>query len=280
MVYQSYELLDKGVNPNVADFRDQNTITRPPSFLNAQDSNEKPNVALERSIIPLLLSFLIHILPTTATIAVCSLSFLEVFWFDNDSSTDTIPWKGFNVSLNELLNSLQFVAKIHEILLVGSIAAMVMHRVRHRLLGKNGLPLGMLTGGYSVGSAEYLLSSAFRSGFNRRYWSLSLLIFVFTLLGNTFGPASAIALVPTLDWWAMKKPFGDENLPVVFGFPRDQWWPLELTKDHLLLSSSDGVRAPVGACISNADAYEGCPASGYQDLLAWVGSNADEAVPV
>ncbi|KAF2445225.1 hypothetical protein P171DRAFT_291797 [Karstenula rhodostoma CBS 690.94] len=197
---QSYELLDRGTDPSNTGLPNKDNGKSTATLLSTQKAYEKPNIALERSIRPLLISFLWHILPTLATIALVSLSAGEVFWFDNDSSTDKVPIRGINISLNELLNLLQFVAKIHEILLVGSLAAMVMHRVRVRLLGNDGLPLGLLTGVYSVGSAEYLFSAAFRSGFNSRFWSISLLIFVFTVLANTFGPASAIALVPSLDW--------------------------------------------------------------------------------
>jgi hypothetical protein len=274
---QSYELLDKGTGPDNTTPRDKDNAESTVTFLGTQDPYEKPNVALERSIGPLLLSFLWHVLPTLATIALVSLSIWEVFWFDNDPSTDKVPIQGINISLNELLNLLQFVAKIHEILLVGSIAAMVVHRVRVRLLGNHGLPLGLLTGGYSVGSAEYFFSAAFRSGFNRRFWSLSLLIFAFTLLANTFGPASAIALVPSLDWWQMKKPFGGEALPVVFDVGRDKWWPLEITKNDTIITSLNGT-LPEATCILSANLREGCPASGYDDLLAWTVSNANVAV--
>jgi hypothetical protein len=274
---QSYELVDRGIDPSNNEPHQQDNGKSTANLLRTQETYEKPNVVLERSIRPLLFSFLWHILPTLATIAIVSLSFSEVYWFDSDSSTDKVPIRGTNISLNELLNLLQFVAKIHEILLVGSIGAMVMHRVRVRLLGNDGLPLGMLTGGYSVGSAEYLFSSAFRSGFSRPFWSLSILIFVFTVLANTFGPASAIALVPSLDWWEMKKPFGGETLPVLFDVGRDKWWPLEITKDLLLVSDSSET-LPNTTCILSAEWHEGCPASGYDELVAWTSANANEAV--
>ncbi|ORY13922.1 hypothetical protein BCR34DRAFT_249228 [Clohesyomyces aquaticus] len=156
---------------------------------------------------------------------------------------------------------------------------MVMHRVRNCLLRSHGLPLGLLTGAYTVGSAEYLFGAGIRSGFNRRFFSLSLLILTFTLLANAFGPASAIAIVPSLDWWQMKKPFGGHALPIVFDVGSDQWWPLELTKEPILLSGpAAGQMVPDDACIVDAESYEACPASGYTDLLAWVISNADEAI--
>lgn len=289
---RSYELLHRGLDyDQEADpgaqrplnvespLTDQKTIPHSnttTAFDVNPDANEKPDIALKRSIIPLLISFLVHIIPTISTISVVQLSIFKVYWFDSDPESELIPWKRVKVSLNELLNLLQFVAKIHEILLVGSLAAMVMHRVRVRLLGKHGLPFGMVVGGYNVGSAEYLLSAAFRSGFNRRFWPLSLLIFAFTLLANTLGPASAIALVPNLDWWDMKKPFGGESLPLVFNITKDQWWPLEITKEHTILADE-----PQEACFSSL-AFERnqCPASGFNELVSWTASNAFGAIEV
>jgi hypothetical protein len=293
--YQSYELIERGIdydrenshhdrkplNPDDSSSDQRlphsNTTT---AFIEGPDAEETPNVPLERKFKPLLLSFALHLIPSIITVAIVQLSIFNVYWFDNDSESDMIPWSKVKISLNELLNLLQFVAKLHEILLVGSLAAMVMHRVRVRLLGKHGLPFGMLVGGYSVGAPEYLLSPAFRSGFNKRFWPLSLLIFAFTLLSNTLGPCTAIALVPNLDWWDMNKPFGSESLPVVFNLEQDQWWPLEVTKDHAI-TSTDGVKQPEELCFSTAaSTTKKCPASGFDDMLTWVDSNADEAIAV
>ncbi|KAF2119278.1 hypothetical protein BDV96DRAFT_567297 [Lophiotrema nucula] len=295
----SYEPLDQGQTPGHYEVQQQDIDTSYHSFLEKQTPvtnvkplsapssvsgarvDEEPKVALNKSIFPLLLSFLIHLVPAASTIAIVQLSFYRVFWFDNDSSTNTVPFKrGPKLSLNELLNSLQFVAKIHEILLVGSLSAMVMHRVRNRLMGRHGLPFGLLTAGYSVGSAEYLFSGAFRSGFNRRFWLLSILIIAFTLLANTLGPASAIALVPNLDWWPMRKPFGSESLPVVFSLPQKDWWPLEINANHMLLSDGNGGTEAAETCYSSTAFHEtGCPASGWDAMQKWAIANANEAIP-
>jgi hypothetical protein len=252
------------------------------ALIQGPDAEETPNVALERKFRALILSLLGHVIPAILTVAIVLLSVFQVYWFDMDASADAsenISWKhrGIGISWNELQNLLQFVAKIHEILLCGSLGAMVLHRVRVRLLSKHGLPFGMLAGGYAVGSPEYLLSSAFRSGLNRQFWLLSLLIFAFTLLANTIGPASAIALLPTLDWWQMKNPFGNEALPTVFDLPKDQWWPLELTKDYTAILALDDE----DYCFSGgAFTIKECPASGWNELLTWSTANALGAIDV
>lgn len=250
-------------------------------FLDASATIEKANVPLQNNLKPFLLSLVVHILPSVATIAIVQLTFRNVFWFDNDPDTDRVHWKGLNLSLNELLNLLQFVAKIHEILLVGSLGAMVMHRVRNRLLGKRGLPFGMMTAGYSVGSAEYLLSSAFRAGFRRKFLTLTLLIMAFTVLANTFGPASAIILVPSLDWWPMKQPFGAQTLPLLFEFDEDYWWPLELTKNDTQLSPTELDVYPANLCFTSEGVdWTGCPAGGFNNFASWAEANANDAAQV
>ncbi|KAH7128169.1 hypothetical protein B0J11DRAFT_524301 [Dendryphion nanum] len=254
-------------------------LQRPTSiFLDSKASIEKPNVPLEKNLKPFLLSLIVHILPSAMTIAIVQLTFRNIFWFDNDSDSDKVHWRGPSISLNELLNLLQFIAKIHEVLLVGSLGAMVMHRVRNRLIGKRGLPFGMMTAGYSVGSAEYLLSPAFWSGFHKKFMTLSLLILSFTVLANTFGPASAIALVPSLDWWPMKHPYGEEAMPVLFDFDDDYWWPLEVTMNDTILSPADIDLYPPALCFSTeAINFNGCPAGGYDQFASWTESNSNDA---
>lgn len=305
---QSYELISRGVDtaeeneraytsiddtePPVLEtkmpatkekLRTTSALSRPPSsvFLDTNASVEESNVPLETRLKPFLLSLVVHILPSATTIGIIQLTFRNVFWFDNDPNSDKVHWKSLNISLNELLNGLQFIAKIHEILLVGSLGAMVMHRVRNRLLGKRGLPFGMMTAGYSVGSAEYLLNPAFWSGFNKKFMTLSLLIMSFTILANTFGPASAIALVPSLDWWPIKHPFGDKVMPVYFEFDDDHWWPMEITKNDTRLDPNDLETYPASLCFSTEGVdFDGCPAGGYDDLAAWTVSNANDAAQV
>lgn len=288
--YHSYELVERGGQYTAYDRETEQRALNPETPLAEQkhiphvstttaldvdpDDLEKPDVPLERNHWRLVTSNLVHILPTAATIAVVQLTIRQVYWFDNDADSTTIPWKGAKISVTELNNLLQFVAKIHEILLVGSLAAMVMHRVRVRLIGKSGLPFGILVGGYQVGSPEYLLSAAFRSGFNRKFWPLSLLIFVFTVLANTLGPVSAVALVPNLDWYDMKNPFGSETLPILFNLTKNDIWPLEITKFHTFHESEEFCFSP-GVSTTMA-----CPASGFTDLMFWTASNANEAIDV
>ncbi|KAH7111133.1 hypothetical protein B0J11DRAFT_619970 [Dendryphion nanum] len=255
---------------------EQYMLPRPTSkFLDTKAMIEEPNVPLEKNLKPFLRSLIVHILPVASTIAIVQLTFRDVFWFDNDPDSDAVHWNGPKISLNELLNLLQFAAKIHEILLVGSLGAMVMHRVRNRLIGKRGLPFGMVTAGYSVGSAEYLISPAFWSGFQRKFMTLSVLILSYTVLANTFGPASAIALVPSLDWWPMKRPYGQEAMPVVFGFDNNYWWPAEITKNDTIMDPNKLSIYPPELCFSTQSVdSSGCPAGGFNEIALWVEANS------
>jgi hypothetical protein len=75
-------------------------------------SREQPKIALRKRFN--WLHPLVHLLPVAATLGVLQLSFRGVYW-DDDSRYDT-KWPAF----------LQFPAKLHEILIVGSLSAMVL----------------------------------------------------------------------------------------------------------------------------------------------------------
>ncbi|KAF2871692.1 hypothetical protein BDV95DRAFT_607108 [Massariosphaeria phaeospora] len=290
---QSYELLHRGPDLDDDEYPEKDVASKannesinktdapfasPKSTL-VSTSNETPNVPLNPKIWSLIVGLVLHLIPAVTTLGIIQLSVFNVYWFDNDAESNEIPVRGIKISLTELTNLLQFVAKIHEILMVGSLSAMVIHRVRRRLLGTHGLPFGMLTAGYSVGSAEYLFTRAFRSGFNRKFWSLSVLIFAFTLLASTLGPASAIALQPSLDWWPMKHPFGDEKLPILLDRTRAQWWPLEITKEHTRLRNGTNIDNPEDSCYSiRARTFTECPISGWESLGAWTTANSNDAI--
>jgi hypothetical protein len=236
---------------------------------------EEPKVALERSVRQLLLSFAIHIIPSATTITLVSLSIFNVYFFDSDGTSTSLP-----IDMNELFNLFQFVAKIHEILLVSSLSAMVMHLVRIFLLGQRGLPFGLLTAGYSVGSAEYLLSKPFlTSAATKTTWIFVALIAVFTALANTLGPASAIALIPSLDWWQMKHPFGTESLPVLLQGTSSDIWPLTVGMDQATITNDTTTDGRV-ACYksSSYNMVSGCPASGWETMKAWAVSNSNQGI--
>ncbi|KAE9364944.1 hypothetical protein N431DRAFT_517787, partial [Stipitochalara longipes BDJ] len=107
---------------------------------------------------------------------------------------------------NARLNSLQFAAKMHEVLITISLSAMVLHYIQYELLHGRGIPLGSLLASFQVTYLGTLWSPglwATSSADISRVRRLLLTIFIVLalLIGATVGPASAILMVPSLDYW-------------------------------------------------------------------------------
>lgn len=79
---------------------------------NLGGTREKPKIALTKRFS--LLHPLVHLLPVGVTISIVQLSFREVYW-DDEVHYDA-RWQAV----------LQFPAKLHEILIVGSLSAIVL----------------------------------------------------------------------------------------------------------------------------------------------------------
>ena len=108
------------------------------------------------------------------------------------------------------LNALQLAAKLHELVLVASLGNILMHVAHSHLVGKHGLPVGMLANSFAVGSGDYLRTKAYWSSIvtgKAHYWRFWLLSLLATLLATLAGPSSAIAIIPSLNWFSIGKPF-------------------------------------------------------------------------
>jgi hypothetical protein len=158
---------------------------------------EKPKTPLRRHFNPL--RHMIHLIALAASGAVLQLSFRSVYW--SDETEWNRKWYLLELGQQNTLNALQFVAKVHEILVVASLSSMVIHIVRRKLVGQEGIPFGLLVGAYQVGSAEYLFSGSFGHPFLKTLRPFSAKTFMFALglalaiiYANMIGPASAIAV--------------------------------------------------------------------------------------
>ncbi|KAI1172312.1 hypothetical protein F4777DRAFT_519813 [Nemania sp. FL0916] len=223
------------------------------------DTREQRKVALRKRIS--LLHPFVHILPVIATIAIVQLNFRQVYW-DDDSRFDP-RWPAF----------LQFPAKLHEILIVGSLSAMVLHIFRRMLVGPYGIPLGLMVGAFQMGSAEYLISKSYikplRHSFfhhHRKAFFVALALGSAIIYSFLVGPASAGALIPTLDWWNVANPFNG-SLPLTSYI---QHTPSELHPMKLDSSDLDP------ACFRDSWDSTGCPGEGYYQLNDWQWTRYDE----
>ncbi|KAK0665633.1 hypothetical protein QBC41DRAFT_306002 [Cercophora samala] len=209
----------------------------------------------------------VHGVPLIVTLLVIIINHKSQFFFDWDIALGTTP--------KDLLNWLQLVAKAHEVLIVGSLGAMVLKIFKSALLGTQGLPLGLITGSYRVGDIVYIFRPAFWTNLFYRPASrscdafkpmlLAAFLLIATLLASFAGPASAILLIPSADWFKMEKSevFNKLQSPIYYGLPADRIWPRVLEGEDAQ-PSLRGCNTPAGAI-----AYW-CPSAGYQQLWNWV----------
>ncbi|KAI0475556.1 hypothetical protein GGR56DRAFT_695282 [Xylariaceae sp. FL0804] len=224
----------------------------------SDDDGGKAQVALRRRLN--VAHALVHLLPVGVTAALVQLTLRHVYWADDgvwDSKWQTI---------------LQFPAKLHEILIVSSLSAMTLHIFRRMLVGRRGVPFGLLMGAYQVSSAEYVASEAFRvplwrglRGRNRGAGAgahgalavagIALALGLVTLYANFVGPASAGAILPKLAWWR----FG------AFSAPLTPY--VNLTRAAMYPQAIAAADLPA-ACRSGE--IVGCPQSSFDVLNDWM----------
>ncbi|KAI8627385.1 hypothetical protein F5Y19DRAFT_477599 [Xylariaceae sp. FL1651] len=238
------------------------TSTVPDDLNDLYGSREQPKAALRKRFS--WLHPLVHLLPLAATVGIVQLSFRGVYW-DDESRYDA-RWQNF----------LQFPAKLHEILIVGSLSAIVLHIFRRMLVGPYGIPLGLMVGAYQIGSAEYLISKSFvkplrHSLFHRHYKMLFVALALGLAIFYSFlvGPASAGAIIPVLAWWNMANPFNN-GLPLKCyinpNLGRSELYPLNL-------QASD-IKAD---CLGADWDYQGCPGEGFNVLEVWAHTRHKES---
>ncbi|KAF6815134.1 hypothetical protein CPLU01_14222 [Colletotrichum plurivorum] len=208
--------------------------------------------------------WLLHIPALASTIVIIYISLRKWYWFPEDGMSDTI-------SADVISNVLQFVSKIHELLIVGSLASIAISMTRRRLIG-GGIRLGFLTGGYRVGDIEYLLSSPFLRQGAKMPWEVFLVTYLVftTILSAVIGPASAVLLVPTLGWFRVKpeKAFTTFKMPLYYSMTPALVWPAAF-EDALPWIRREQTCQTVDALY-----FAACPAGGYTEIWNWVQSFA------
>ncbi|KAI8278975.1 hypothetical protein K4K56_012915 [Colletotrichum sp. SAR 10_98] len=144
---------------------------------------------------------------------------MQLFWYPEHGVE---PFSNIHIKLSATVisNLLQLASKIHEIMIVASLASISVAMFKRRLVGK-GVRLGFLTGGYRVGDLEYLLSGAFwkqGKGVTLNIWEIGLVAYLVfaTIMSTVVGPASAILLVPSLGWFDLDGAFQDVRMPLSY----------------------------------------------------------------
>ena len=179
-------------------FREPEVVDESGDLNLSRPQMERPKILFSRRKRYALREFLlVHLLPIALTFSVFGLYLGGVSWRP--------PWPGTTI-----LNLLQVAAKVHETMIIASLAAISFHHIGYRLLSRSqhqGLRLGLLTSPFQMNSPLYLFSQEFASTCARVNLStrmdlvtISLHVFLVVLAAVT-GPSTAIAILPKLGWW-------------------------------------------------------------------------------
>ncbi|ETI21782.1 hypothetical protein G647_05851 [Cladophialophora carrionii CBS 160.54] len=232
-------------------------------------SIEGPKEAIRVGFWPNSYKLLPHFAAGAISVAVVQLSFRNEYWMDLvDPNVEILP----GITQGGAMNALQLAAKLHELILVASLGNIIMHVAQVHLVGNHGLPLGMLANSFAIGSGDYMRTKAYWSSImtgKAHYWRFWLLSLLATILATLAGPSSAIAVIPSLNWFHIDRPFVDDVLPFYIYNQSTVLWPNELTKGSVNAPDS-GVDC-VNVTFSTA-VQDSCPAGGFRDTYQWAGN--------
>lgn len=235
------------------------TVSKPSTICKSEsellDEIEPSKYALDNRRTILLLDLLLHLGPVTITIALIYLNVKSVYWSDVEANG---KWQ------NNILNALQFAAKMHEIWIIISITAITSHFVVFFLANGKGLPFGLLGAGIQVADFSFFFRRAFWSSISHSYRRRSHKIILFatlliisSILASLVGPSSAIAMRPDLDLWLM--PNGAYE--IIFPANKTELWPETVSTSTLDTDQCSDF--------SSASTDSTCPSGGFPELKAW-----------
>ncbi|KAK4031215.1 hypothetical protein C8A01DRAFT_42302 [Parachaetomium inaequale] len=205
---------------------------------------------------------LVHLLPLAISVVLITINVQRWYWFHEDNR-EVSMWN--QTDINGIRNVLQLAAKVYELLVIASLGALTLKVFKRRLVESH-LSLGLLTGAYRVGDVPYIFSGRFWMALGESgSGGLLLLVFVNTILATLVGPASAILLVPELDWYAFPDAFGNAEPPVFFyNSTINQTWPR-------VLSATEDRDGRLHNCTTFTGWFaHGCPSAGFADLYKWL----------
>ncbi|KAL8881257.1 MAG: hypothetical protein Q9198_001507 [Flavoplaca austrocitrina] len=168
-------------------------------FVGTSQAFETRKVAIRQDRVVAALAGAIHVLPASIAISIAILNSFGYYIGEELAGSEGQD--------DEKLAGLQLAAKLHELTMQASLAAMLLQYIRHEVALSDGLPFGTLFAGHMFKDVSYLWSSEFwgtANGIFRNKHSrvkLITLLVVCTILGLTVGPASATILKPRMGDW-------------------------------------------------------------------------------
>lgn len=258
---------DQNVGYKTLDFTNELPQPNPvPSF---HETLEPPKQAIRKGFWVNSSTLLPHLATSAITTVVVGLNFRNVYWMDLLApNVQILP----GITQDGALNALQLAAKLHELLLVASLGTIVLHVAHAHLTGNHGLPLGLVTNAFSIGSGDFLRRKAFWTSAwasKAHYWRFWLLSLLATILATLSGPSSAIAIIPSLDWFPVRTPFKNQVLPYYVFNESTALWPETVTASSVN-SANSGVDCLEAALTTTVQ--EICPAGDFRDLYSWAGN--------
>jgi hypothetical protein len=227
------------------------------------EEEEQPKVAMAKNRWLALIRCMIHV-PSVIITLILTILHTKRLFIGRDLSgapgNDAGKLAGF-----------QIAAKIHELLINASIAAMVHSYIVHQLLLVPGIPFGFLVADQRFTEISYpwdldfwggllskeTVSRSFWRGKNSgnfRNWKQSLMlagtIGCAVLLATFAAPSSAVAFIPNVEEWYIGGSIFYLNATA------DQLWPPQLNSTHV----------PDGGLDSDCYKNYYCPSAGYSEL--------------
>jgi hypothetical protein len=146
-----------------------------------------------------LYGLFLHLIPAGAAIALIVLSSAQ-YYVGGELA-------GPSGQDDQKLGALAFVAKLHELLMLASLAAILLAYFRRELLKGEGLPYGAVSGAMQFKEISFLASPELWGIFwadwrkQRKKWTLIIRLLICTMLGVSVGPSTNNLMRPRLDWW-------------------------------------------------------------------------------
>ncbi|KAF3153695.1 hypothetical protein EYR41_012045 [Orbilia oligospora] len=226
---------------------------------------ERPKIAIDgRKWVSLSRCLGVHILPVCGTITIFWLNGVNYYIGGNlAASSNKETDKAY-------LNALQVAAKAQELLVLASLATMVADYVRYHACLGDGVPFAALTASFSFTSLGYIYSPEYcsvlleiPSGSARRVTRkvlFAIFLLAVTVAGALIGPATAITIIPAIDWFPAGSPVVNITLPVGI---TSSALPLTLRSNNVPANCSNAE-----AALSDPP----CPAAGYYSIMSWARS--------
>lgn len=163
-----------------------------------QNTDEPPKCVYRKSRRLALARCGVHILPILVSITVICLNLVHSYL--GRTLPGSIPEPSDNIAL------LQVAAKAHELFIVASAVTVAMEVIRQELVSGEGVPLGMLVGGFMCTGLSYFWSAELFGALKATCsWASRIRIFAILvtagLLAALAGPASAVLLIPKEQSW-------------------------------------------------------------------------------